>query len=175
MFLTFDDGPSTKYTPKILQILAKYKAHATFFALGDAFDVHPHLVNKIRAGGHAIGNHTHDHKSLPDLSDENLREELKTGPVSRCFRPPYGAINDDVREIAAEMGQEVVLWDVDPRDWDRPGADTIEERVLEGGVAPGAIVLMHDGGGDRSQTVTALARLMPQFVERGYSFEAMPC
>ncbi|MEQ7126348.1 polysaccharide deacetylase family protein [Actinopolymorpha sp. B11F2] len=174
MFLTFDDGPSVKYTPQILRILAKYKAPATFFALGDASNANPDIVKQIRAAGHTIGNHTHDHKSLPSLSDEDAREELQKGPASRCFRPPYGAINDDVRAIAADLRQEVVLWHVDPKDWDRPGADKIEERVLKG-VAPGAIVLFHDGGGDRSQTVTALERLLPQLIEKGYAFEAMPC
>jgi peptidoglycan-N-acetylglucosamine deacetylase len=174
LFLTFDDGPSGKYTPEILRILAKYKAHATFFALGDGFNANSDIVQQIRASGHTIGNHTHDHKSLPDLSDESARAELQEGPASQCFRPPYGAINDDVRKIAGELDQEVVLWDVDTEDWDRPGADKIEERVLDG-VEPGAIVLLHDGGGDRSQTVTALERLMPQLVKQGYAFEAMPC
>jgi peptidoglycan-N-acetylglucosamine deacetylase len=174
MFLTFDDGPSVKYTPQILRVLAKHHAHATFFALGEAANAHPELVKQIRAAGHTIGNHTHDHKSLPKLSDNDARAELQKGPASRCFRPPYGAVNDDVRAIAAELKQEVVLWDADTEDWDRPGADKIEERVLEG-VAPGAIVLFHDGGGDRSQTVTALKRLLPQLIEQGYAFEAMPC
>ena len=174
LYFTFDDGPSTEWTPAVLKVLAKHNAHATFFALGSEYASYPDLVRQIRAAGHTIGNHTHDHKSLPDLSSEDVLQELKTGPVSRCMRPPYGAVNARVREVVASLGLEVVLWDVDPRDWDRPGASAIESRILEQ-VGPGSIVLMHDGGGDRSQTVEALESVLTTLAGRGYTFRSLDC
>ncbi len=174
LYFTFDDGPNPPYTTQILDILAKHKAHATFFALGEAVNEHPDIVKQERAAGHAIGNHTHDHRSLPSLSTDEVRQELNTGPSSKCFRPPYGAINDRVREVAADLGVEVVMWNVDPRDWDKPGTDKIVDRVLSD-VYPGAIILMHDGGGDRSQTVEALERLLTKLSDDGYSFRSLKC
>jgi peptidoglycan-N-acetylglucosamine deacetylase len=174
LYFTFDDGPNPPYTTEILDILAKHKAHGTFFALGEAVNDHPDILKQIRAAGHAVGNHTHDHRSLPSLSTEDVRRELTTGPQSKCFRPPYGAINDRVREVVTGLGAEVVMWDVDPRDWDKPGADTIVDRVVAD-VYPGAIILLHDGGGDRSQTVEALERLLTKLGEDGYTFEALIC
>jgi peptidoglycan-N-acetylglucosamine deacetylase len=174
LYFTFDDGPNPPYTTQILDILAKHNAHGTFFVLGEALNEHPEIVEKIRAAGHAIGNHTHDHKSLPSLSADEVRQEMTTGPRSKCFRPPYGAMNDEVREVAADLGVEVVLWNVDPRDWDEPGTDTIVDRVLSNKYS-GAIILMHDGGGDRSQTVEALERLLTKLSADGYSFKSLKC
>jgi peptidoglycan-N-acetylglucosamine deacetylase len=174
LYFTFDDGPNPPYTTEILDILAKHKAHATFFALGEAVNEHPDVLAKIRAAGHAVGNHTHDHRSLPSLSADEVRQELTTGPASKCFRPPYGAINDEVRAAVTALGAEVVMWNVDPRDWDKPGTDTIIDRV-KSNLYPGAIILMHDGGGDRSQTVEALDKLLTELSEDGYRFDALKC
>lgn len=174
LFFTFDDGPS-EYTPAVLDTLAKHNAHATFFLVGEQMRAHPELVQRIRAEGHTIGNHTLAHKSLPYLSSDEVRAALQGGPVSRCMRPPYGAINSRVREIAEEeMNFEVVLWGVDPRDWERPGAEKIEKRILKN-VWPGAIILLHDGGGKRDQTVAALDPLLTKLAERGYRFLALDC
>jgi len=174
IFFTFDDGPDPRWTPQILQVLAENDAHATFFELGSATKEHPELVQQVLAAGHTIGNHTYDHRELPALDDAEARQELVTGPASRCFRPPYGAVNHDVRDIATELGQAVVLWHVDPRDWERPGTDEIVDDILEG-AAPGAIILLHDGGGDRSQTVEAVARALPELAKQGYEFRALDC
>ncbi len=174
VYFTFDDGPSSKWTPQILAILARHKAHATFFELGTEAAAYPDLVRQVRAAGHTVGNHTYDHKSLPGLSSDDVRTEIATGPASRCLRPPYGSVNQRVREIAAEKNLAVVLWDIDPRDWAKPGVDAISNKILAD-VTDSSIILMHDGGGDRSQTVTALERLLTVLARRGYTFHALDC
>jgi peptidoglycan/xylan/chitin deacetylase (PgdA/CDA1 family) len=174
LFFTFDDGPS-EYTPKVLDVLAKHDAHATFFLVGEQVREYPELVERIRAEGHTIGNHTLAHKSLPHLSSEEVRAAVEGGPQSRCLRPPYGATSSRVRKIIEEeMGLEIVMWGVDPRDWERPGVEKIQKRVLKN-MWPGAIVLFHDGGGKRDQTVEAVDYLLTELGERGYKFVALDC
>ncbi len=174
VYFTFDDGPSSKWTPLILATLARHHAHATFFQLGSEAAAYPDLVRQVRAAGHTIGNHTYDHRSLPGLSSDGARTEIETGPASRCLRPPYGEINESVRGIAATKNLAVVLWDIDTRDWAKPGIDAISDKVLND-VTDGSIILMHDGGGERSETVAALERLLTVLARRGYSFPALQC
>ncbi|GAA2754963.1 hypothetical protein GCM10009872_03230 [Actinopolymorpha rutila] len=173
LYLTFDDGPS-EWTPKILEVLARHNAKATFFELGQQQKEFPGMADQVRKAGHTIGNHTFDHASLTTQSWSGMRKEIKGGPASKCLRPPYGATNSDVRSVTDELNLRVVLWDVDTRDWTRPGSDTIERRAVEG-ARPGAIVLMHDGGGDRQQTVDALDGVLTTLAKRGYVFRALDC
>ncbi|MGW0229791.1 polysaccharide deacetylase family protein [Actinopolymorpha singaporensis] len=173
LYLTFDDGPS-EWTPKILEVLARHNAKATFFELGQQQKEFPAFVDQVRKAGHTIGNHTFDHASLPSRSWSGMQQEIKGGPASKCLRPPYGATNSDVRSIADELKMRVVLWDVDTRDWTRPGSATIERRAVEG-ARPGAIVLMHDGGGDRQQTVDALENVLTRLGKQGYVFRSLDC
>lgn len=173
LYLTFDDGPSATWTPRILAILAANHAHATFFELGDEVKLQPRLPATVLAAGHRIGNHTYDHKALPKLTDAQIRSEIARGPKATCLRPPYGAVNDRVRALATEAGLRIQLWDVDTRDWAKPGAAAITEAILEG-AHNGAVVLMHDGGGDRSQTVAALQSALPTLAAAGYTFRVLP-
>lgn len=174
VYLTFDDGPDPTWTPRVLGLLARHQARATFFVLGNSARSHPGLVARIRAGGHAVGNHSVSHKSLPSLSPGRLHREIAGGVRSRCFRPPYGATSARVRTAIRKAGMRQVLWDVDPQDWRRPGAAAISQRILSQ-VGNGSIVLMHDGGGDRAQTARALDRVLTTLAARGYAFRPLSC
>lgn len=174
LYFTFDDGPSKQWTPQVLAILAKHGAKATFFQLGEAARWYPDLAADVRDAGHTIGNHTDTHPSLPSLSTAQMRTEIDRGVSSKCLRPPNGSVNPSVRSLAHDLGLNLVLWDVDPRDWSRPGVETIEKRVLDGAKA-GRIILMHDGGGDRSQTVAALDPILTTLAEQGYVFRSLDC
>ena len=174
--LTFDDGPDSRYTPQILDILADHGAHATFFVLGRPASDGKGLLGRMLAEGNEVGNHSWRHPNLSRVSaDRVTREIAKTDRVireaidmePRWFRPPYGAANAHVLSSARAAGYDVALWSVDPRDWTRPGGDAIATRV--GGKAfDGAIVLMHDGGGFREGTVAAVRKLVPLLQKRGF-------
>ena len=174
VYLTFDDGPDASWTPRVLDVLDRYDIRATFFMLGHQAGTTPDLVDQVRTAGHSVGNHSVSHASLPKLSDNRLRHEIDDGVRSRCFRPPYGATSARVRSAIAGAGMRQILWDVDPRDWTRPGASVIADAVVKH-VHDGAIVLLHDGGGDRSQTVEALPQIVERLRARGYSFGALSC
>ncbi len=174
IFLTFDDGPSEAYTPAVLKLLAKYHAKATFFELGLQIDEFPHLVPQVKAAGHRIGDHTYDHKTLTSLPVDKVRWEMEHGPKSKCFRPPGRETNPQIVALAASYGMRQVLWTVDTKDWSKPGTAAIENAILTG-ARPGAVILLHDGGGDRSQTIEALTHTLPKLIQRGYVFEALDC
>ena len=177
--LTFDDGPNPPYTGHILGILARYQVPATFFCVGLQASAHPADIAGMAAAGHGLGNHTWSHPFLPDLTRAQLAEQLDRTDeaVSRAaggrepgpFRPPYGSRSPDVLRWLDERGSPIVLWDVDPSDWARPGAVVIAGRVLTQ-ARPGTIILMHDGGGDRSQTVAALPLIIEGLLDRGFRF-----
>jgi peptidoglycan/xylan/chitin deacetylase (PgdA/CDA1 family) len=174
IYLTFDDGPQVLYTPKVLNVLARHHAKATFFVLGREAAAHPDLVELTRSQGHHIGNHTWDHPMLTHLPLKRIREEIFSGVESKCFRPPYRDTNATVAAVATANHQRQILWDVDTNDWDKPGAAAIEHEILRG-ARPGAIILMHDGGGTRTQTVAALDRALTVLTARGYTFRSLPC
>lgn len=183
VYLTFDDGPSG-YTQQVVDLLAKYGAQATFFVLGQQADSKPDLIRTEVLGEHYVGNHTYDHTSLEGLSPEEFMDEVERTKEAildaagdlftldhdvRYLRPPYGATDANTRQYAADLGYAVVLWDVDPQDWRRPGAQVIADHILRS-VSPGAIVLMHDGGGDRAQSVQALGTVLQELSTQGYAF-----
>ncbi|MFF0269649.1 polysaccharide deacetylase family protein [Kribbella sp. NPDC004536] len=174
LYLTFDDGPQHEWTPKVLQVLRKHKAQATFFVLGIQVAQYPELIAAERAAGHHIGNHTYDHKTLTLLPDAKIRQEIAMGIKSKCLRPPGGGTNAKVEALGAAYHQRQVLWDVDTKDWEKPGAAHIEHAILAG-ARPGAIILMHDGGGNRSQTVAALDQALTKLTKQGYTYRALPC
>lgn len=182
IYLTFDDGPSVTYTRQILDLLEQYDATATFFELGENASAHPELTRAIVAAGHALANHTWDHADMRTLSRTALDNEINhttrtlekiSGAKIRCIRPPYGALSDEARAAITRAGLSMHLWDIDPQDWNRPGVRAIVDNVL-GNAHTGAVNLMHDGGGNRSQSVKALAQILPALAKKGYRFEALP-
>ena len=174
VYLTFDDGPDPHWTPEVLAVLQAHNAHGTFFMLAEHANEHPDLVDQVRSAGNTIGNHSVSHPQVPKLSPAQLHHQIADGVRSKCFRPPYGATNAAVRAEIRRNGMEQVLWDVDPQDWARPGTSTIVRRALAG-AHPGAIILMHDGGGNRAQTVAALDQVLTTLSARGYTFATLSC
>ena len=177
LYFSFDDGPSPTWTPRVLDLLGTYHAGATFFQIGQEAAKHPDLVDQVRERGHSVGNHTWSHPDLTTLSSEDVREQLtRTNDaigLTTCVRPPMGATNALVQQVFAGLGLTEQLWDIDTRDWDHRSAQEIVTAVLSR-AHNGAVVLMHDGGGDRSQTVDALAELLPRITEAGWQIRAIP-
>lgn len=178
--LTFDDGPDPVFTPQVLALLAEFKAYATFFEVGKEVEAYPEVARQVAAAGHEIGNHTYSHRSVARVKAETLRQELDragraiaaaTGRQPRLFRPPGGYYDDTVITTARQMGYQVVLWSwgQDTRDWANPGAGNIVRHVLAN-ARPGNIVILHDGGGNRSQTVQALYPMLRELQKRGFRF-----
>jgi peptidoglycan-N-acetylglucosamine deacetylase len=181
--LTFDDGPDPQWTPEVLDQLRKHGAKATFCVVGEMVQAFPELVRKIVADGHTLCNHSWNHDvGLGSRSRNEIRKDLqrtnkaihKAAPGSRIsyYRQPGGAWTEDVVEVAAELGMSSLHWAVDPQDWSQPGAEQIAATV-ESGTADGAIVLLHDGGGERRGTVRALTWFLPELAAR-HRLEALP-
>lgn len=175
--LTFDDGPSD-YTPEILDILKVRGVHATFFNLGERAAAYASLEKRLVEEGHQLANHSESHQNMPDLNREQLRNEISqgfqhihdaSGVTTRVMRPPYGAFGEQQWKDAADLLEMNVIWSIDSLDWKRPGADTIVNNVVSGAYS-GAVILMHDGGGDRSQDVEALPKIIDKLKEQGYEF-----
>lgn len=176
MVLTFDDGPDPRYTPEILRILRAHRVRAMFFVCGEMVRGHPDLLRAMADDGHVVGNHTWSHPLLPGLSRSAIRSELERtseavmkayGAWPVWFRAPYGAWNEATFRIGADLGMEPLGWNVDTLDWQSPGTGAIVGRVADN-AAPGAIVLSHDAGGDRSGTVRALREYLPRLLRSGY-------
>lgn len=176
VYLTFDDGPS-RYTPQVLRVLSKHRARATFFMIGTQAAADPAMVRRVRAHGHTLGNHTYSHPWLTRISSAAVASQLRrTDAVlghTTCLRPPGGFVNASVRRVARAQGKATVLWDVDPQDWRRPGVAAIT-RTITRQARPGAVILLHDGGGERSQSVAALDRALTTLRARGYRFAPLP-
>jgi len=177
--LTFDDGPSPVYTPQVLAVLAQNNVAATFFLIGQQAAAYPDLVRREAAAGNAVEVHSWSHPDLNWLSPAQIAAQLEnTCQVINdalgmhevaFFRPPYGDVNNTVLAVARQLGLTAVMWDVDPRDWARPGISAIINRVLAQ-VHNGSIILLHDGGGNRSQTVAALPEIIAALRQKGYTF-----
>lgn len=176
--LTIDDGPNATWTPEVLDVLAADGVKATFSVVGIHAVQYPALVRRIVAAGHAICNHTMTHpQPFVARSPAQIDAEIKrgtaaiyqtTGRVPTVFRSPGGEWNEHVLASCARMGQTPIDWDVDPKDWRRPGTAVITQRLLA--ARGGDILLCHDGGGDRSETVAALRTVLPLLRKRGLTF-----
>lgn len=175
--LTFDDGPHPTYTPQILDLLKKNKAKATFFFIGTQADAYPEIVQRAVTEGHEIGTHTQWHASVTSVgywsaykdTEEGFQTLVNvTGKQPTLFRSPYGEWSRAYFDACQEFEMTPVWWDIDSQDWQRRGAEHIANLILSQS-APGDIVLMHDGGGDRCQTVTALAIVLKSFQEKEWS------
>jgi len=176
--LTFDDGPSATFTPKVLDILKKNNVHGTFFVIAHEVEKYPDIVRRMVYEGNEIANHTYNHKYLNRFSREDLREELKlaettimeaSGFKPRLFRPPGGYYNKDIVEVSKEQGYRVIIWSWEQQsgDWANPGIGTIIRRVLKNAES-GNIVVLHDRGGDRNQTIRALQPIIDGLKKRGF-------
>jgi peptidoglycan/xylan/chitin deacetylase (PgdA/CDA1 family) len=176
--LTIDDGPTPQWTPLVLDLLARLGITATFCLVGQQAAEQPRLVRRIAAAGHTIVNHSLTHPlRVPALSTAQLVDEVTTpqkilgdilGHPPTLFRSPGGEWTADLLGVLGDAGLKPLGWNVDPRDWSRPGVAVIESAVLA--AAAGDIVLCHDGGGDRSETVQALTDVLPRMRARGLRF-----
>ncbi|KUL36978.1 oligosaccharide deacetylase [Streptomyces sp. NRRL F-4489] len=180
--LTFDDGPDPRYTPEILQLLRRHRARATFFVVGECALAFPDLLHYIAEEGHTIGNHTWTHPQLTALPPGEVRAELGRtsalieeilGSAPTLARAPYGDWDPLSLAVCNDLGMSPVGWSVDSEDWTRPGPERIADTVLDE-LGPGAIVLCHDGGGDRLQTVQALEWYLPELLDQGYEPVRVP-
>jgi peptidoglycan/xylan/chitin deacetylase (PgdA/CDA1 family) len=169
--LTFDDGPGS-LTPAFLHVLREKRVHATFFVIGQEIGGREETMRRALAEGHEIGNHTMHHGAFPgyaDMAATSAGIEAATHFRPCLFRPPGGGVDPAVIAAAGQAGMRTVTWDVDPGDWTNPGSGAVYSRIVDA-VRPGSIVLMHDGGGDRSGTLTALPRIVDTLRARGYRF-----
>ncbi|MFF3411086.1 polysaccharide deacetylase family protein [Streptomyces sp. NPDC002742] len=176
LVLTFDDGPDPHYTPEILRTLREYDVHAMFFVCGEMANDNRDLLSEMADDGHTVGNHTWSHPLLTKLSRSAIRSEIERtskvieeayGEPPVWFRAPYGEWNRATYQIGAELGMEPLAWTIDTLDWSMPGTRSIVGAV-EKGAAPGVVVLSHDAGGDRSQSVQALRAYLPHLLDSGY-------
>lgn len=181
--LTFDDGPSPEYTPKILDILKSHGVKASFFVTGQMAERYPDIIKRMAQEGHDIGNHTYDHFNLILLNSDRVRLQVDqggraiqsiTGEKPVLFRPPRCLLTKRIRKIVHEQGYQIVLWSVSAADWGPLNARGIIFRVCHF-VRPGRIILMHDAGsllgregGDRSDTVKALPVILDRLTRKGY-------
>ncbi|MCK9248544.1 MAG: polysaccharide deacetylase family protein [Solirubrobacteraceae bacterium] len=178
--LTFDDGPSP-YTKAFLRVLRRHRAPATFFVLGRQIAGREAVLRGIIREGHALGSHGWSHRSLAP-ADADTRRELRwtrdairasVGRSGCLMRPPGGDIGGRLRTLLRKRGEQAILWRIDPQDWRRPGSPTIVRDVLAHAF-PGAIVVLHDGGGDRTQTLKALPTIIRGLRERRYRLVTVP-
>ncbi|MFC5449752.1 polysaccharide deacetylase family protein [Paenibacillus aestuarii] len=174
--LTFDDGPDPRHTPLILDLLKQFGAKATFFVVGKQVAKYPELAQRIVAEGHDIGNHTYHHPNLAQLSPSQIYQELldteqliqrTTGKKTRIFRPPYLSKNNQVLQIVNELGYKTIMCSVDTFDYNPVGVNDIMKTVMSA-CNKGEIVLLHDSGGDRSQTVKAVGIILENLQHIGY-------
>lgn len=172
--LTFDDGPSSAYTPKVLDILRRHGAHGTFFVLGNSARRCPSIVARAAAEGHEIGVHTWSHINMARSSTAKIDSEVSrtvdairsiTGKTPAVMRPPYGATNAFiVNHMYNNYGMRSIMWDVDTRDWQRPGVSTVVSRAVNG-AKPGSIILVHD---IHASTLASIEGIVTGLQARGF-------
>ncbi|HEY6767558.1 MAG TPA: polysaccharide deacetylase family protein [Candidatus Sulfotelmatobacter sp.] len=185
--LTYDDGPNDPHTLRLLDILAKHGAQATFFQIGRYIRQRPDIAREIIKAGHVIGNHTFTHPLLVFKSASEIRKELvdcrsasqdALGKQVNLFRPPFGGRRPGVFQIARQLGFQPIMWNVTGYDWNASPAELIEKKVTQQ-IRGGDVILLHDGGHqqmgmDRAQTVIATDHLLAHFKKEGYAFVTVP-
>src|SRR6184192_4583263 len=174
--MTFDDGPSATLTPKLLDLLAAHHIKATFFVIGENVAEHPEIVARAAREGHEIGNHSWSHPYFARMSDDNVRSQLRRtddairsaiGIRPTLLRPPYGSITArEKRWIQDEFGYRIILWDVDPYDWKRPGPAVVRNRILKETLR-GSIILSHD---IHPGTIEAMPSTLDALEAKGFKF-----
>jgi peptidoglycan/xylan/chitin deacetylase (PgdA/CDA1 family) len=179
--LTIDDGPHPVWTPKVLDLLEHHHVQATFCLIGNQVLGHEAVARSVAAAGHHLANHSYRHPTtLPNLPPERMHDEISraqdkiystTTHVPKLFRSPGGGWSPPLLAQISQAGLLPLDWSEDPQDWKRPGTAAITQRMLS--AEPGQILLCHDGGGDRSQTYTALQTVVPALISRGYVFVSL--
>ena len=174
--MTFDDGPHATNTPKLLDMAAKRHIKLTFFVIGQCVEQNPAVLRREVAEGHEIGNHTWSHPDLAKLSDDGVRTQLQqtediivktTGIKPKLMRPPYGALTKRQGQwVNRDFGYKIILWDVDPVDWKRPGSNVIAQRIIAG-ARPGSIILSHD---IHPPTIAAMPQVFDALLAKGFKF-----
>ncbi len=181
VYLTFDDGPHPVYTPQILEVLAKHRARSTFFVVGSMVQNWPQTARQIVEAGHSIQLHSWRHANLTKFTREEFTADTTRSQAAleevvnrraTCMRPPFGAVNSRLIEWAEEVNLKTVMWSNTGADWLDLTSEQIARRVVNG-VQPGSVVLLHDGGGNRSRTVSALEIILEELTEAGYRFRPM--
>ncbi|MFF1699569.1 polysaccharide deacetylase family protein [Streptomyces sp. NPDC058257] len=178
--ITIDDGPDPKWTPEVLKLLREYKVKATFCMVGTQAQAHPDLVKKVVADGHRLCDHTVSHNTAMDkeseayqskqiVDAERMITKASGGVRPMYYRAPGGAFTPYSRKLAASHGMRPLGWNVDTKDFERPGTDAIVATVRRE-LPNGPTLLFHDAGGDRTQTVEALRQVLPQLKQDGHSF-----
>ncbi|MFD4634382.1 polysaccharide deacetylase family protein [Streptomyces sp. NPDC058284] len=178
--ITIDDGPDPKWTPQMLDLLREHGVKATFCMVGTQAQAHPDVVKKVVAAGHRLCDHTVSHNTAMDkdsqdyqskqiLDAERMITKASGGVRPMYYRAPGGAFTPYSRKLAASRGMRPLGWNVDTKDFERPGTDAIVATV-ERELSNGPTLLFHDAGGDRTQTVEALRRILPRLKEQGYTF-----
>lgn len=178
--ITLDDGPDPRWTPRALDLLRQHRAKAVFRVTGPHAAAHPDLVRRIVAEGHRLCDHAVSHDTAMDrkpvpyqekeiLDAKRMIDTASGGERIWYYRAPGGAFTPESRQIAAAHGMRSLGWNVDPRDYEQPGTDRIV-RAVQRQISTGPTVLLHDGGGNRAQSMQALERLLPWFTEHGYTF-----
>ncbi|MFB5189880.1 polysaccharide deacetylase family protein [Alicyclobacillus fastidiosus] len=182
IYLTFDDGPSKLYTPKILDVLRSKHVPATFFVLGFRVREFPGIARRLVAEGHEVGNHGYQHEFLPEKTTAWVEEDVKktdgtihqvTGSYPKYYRPPGGLITDNEEKSLRTLGHPVILWTVDSQDWKAANSAQIVREVVQQ-CRPGAVILMHDGVSKSRFTVEALPEIIDLLRAEGYHFARLP-
>lgn len=185
--LTYDDGPNDPHTLRLLDVLAKHNAKATFFLIGQFVQQRPDIVRDVVKAGHVIANHTFTHPNLIFASGRETRSQLErctcaiedaAGQRPRLFRPPFGGRRPGTLGIARSLALEPIMWNITGYDWNAPPSERIMTRV-SGQIRGGDVVLLHDGGhlgmgADRAQTVIATDQLIERFSKEGREFVTIP-
>lgn len=185
--LTYDDGPTRLWTPRLLEVLARHGVHATFFMMGNHVALSPDVARDVAAAGHVIGNHSYTHPNLIFSSRTQILAQLEAcrrvlqdtiGQHSDLFRPPFGGRRPDVLSLARRQGYVPVMWSVTAYDWNADPPSKIEGRIVHH-VRGGDVILMHDGShasleADRSATIAATDRIIRRYKDQGYRFVTVP-
>jgi peptidoglycan/xylan/chitin deacetylase (PgdA/CDA1 family) len=187
IYLTFDDGPDPKWTPQILELMQRYKAVGTFFELGRSAATFPEVVRALAEGGQTLANHSYSHADFTKLDYGSFYTEVSntnwallnaladteglSSQITPCLRPPYGAVDANVYSYIAQIGFVPAFWTIDTWDWSGIPGDSILENVKAGLTYPNKVVLMHDGGQNRENTVEGLGLVLHDLTLAGYRFE----
>ena len=183
VYLTFDDGPDGKITPRLLELLDKHDTKATFFLVGQKAECFPEVVLQIHNNGHSIGNHSYTHPHLIFKSKELIKKEIQrtdetlfeiTGRHPKLFRPPYGQFGFSLLKVLNVMNRRMILWSASSQDYKtNSSSDKIQKRMRRI-IQPGRIVLMHDGHLQSPHTFSALENALWRYKDQGFNFSAIP-